>query len=85
MVVCAGEVQSYFLDGVGQYAGSNSYMAGNWRIDMDDGIAPEYRAGDYSAIDLDENGIAYAASMEGQKYDYNVDLNWGKQKPDVCL
>eukprot|EP00884_Botryococcus_braunii_P007974 jgi/Botrbrau1/17178/Bobra.0157s0069.1 len=66
-----GQVQSYYLDGVGKFNGSNKYLSGT---KLTDG---KRRAGDYSAINLDEAGFAYAGSLEGQVYDADAWANWG--------
>lgn len=76
--MAADKVQSYYLDGLGQFNGSNKYLNGTSR-----GIGNVRRSGDYAAINLDEAGFAYAGSMEGQTYDNDAFQNWGELR-DLC-
>lgn len=69
----SGQITSYFLDGVGDFAKSNWFLNATLRTEGSVGA----NAGDYSAIVLDEAGIVYAGSMQAQDYSPSNDSNWG--------
>lgn len=77
----AGQVKAFYMDNVSAgFSRSNAFLKGSERNSATGGV----RAGDYSAITLDENGVIFATSMEAQQLPPNVPgfisnfSNWGQ-------
>lgn len=75
----AGQVQAYYFN-----ASQHNIYLSNGRSFR--GEAGQMRAGDYSAITLDDAGIVYAASMEGQFYAIAQNgSNWGTPSTNLLV
>lgn len=74
-----GQVKAFYMDNTTRgFSGSNRFLKGSEKNPSTGGL----RAGDYSAITLDEDGSVFAVSMEGQLPAYaNAFIssysNWG--------